>query len=251
MAGNSKTSLVLQERDLKLMEALETMRVIDREQAKIVGGFRSTTRANMRLLALTKAGFLKRAFLGSRQAIYWLGSTTHRQNRSGQDELNTREPAALFLRHRLEINKVYLLLKYSSIPERGWWFVSWQSFQKNLTSTIPLIPDGYFELRSTAGVRPCFLELDLGTEAVPIFQKKVQLYIQLATSGEFAELFHQPQFRVLVIANSERRLSNLRSAIAKLTDKIFWLTTINFINRENFWSAVWLRPTGDQKQIIL
>ena len=72
MAGNKRTSIVLQERDLRLLEALETMRVIDREQAKVVAGFRSTRRANDRLLTLTRAGFLKQAFIGSRQAVYWL-----------------------------------------------------------------------------------------------------------------------------------------------------------------------------------
>ena len=71
MAGNNRTSLVLQERDRRLLEALESMRVVDREQAKVVCGFRSTRRANARLLALTRAGFLKRAFVGSRQAVYW------------------------------------------------------------------------------------------------------------------------------------------------------------------------------------
>jgi hypothetical protein len=248
MAGNNRSSLVVQERDLRLFEALEIMRVMDREQTKIAGGFNSTTRANARLLALTKAGFLKRAFLGSRQAVYWLASNSRHGT---QKEFSPREPASLFLRHRLEINKAYLLLKYSSIPVPGWWFVRWQGFQKNLASSVPLIPDGYFELRSPAGVRACFVEVDLGTEALPVIQKKVQLYLHLATSGEFPALFHQPQFRVLVIANSERRLQNLRAAIAKLTDKIFYLTTLDSIQRERFWSSVWLRPTGDQKQSLV
>ena len=248
MAGN-RSSLVIQERDLKLFEALETMRVMDREQAKIAGGFRSTTRANARLLALTKAGFLKRAFLGSRQAVYWLASNS--QQHGAQKELTPREPASLFLRHRLEINKVYLQLKHSAIPVSGWWFVRWQGFQKNLAPAVPLIPDGYFEVRSSTGVRACFVEVDLGTEALPVIQKKVQLYLHLATSGEFSKLFHQQQFRVLVIANSERRLQNIRAAIAKLTDKIFWLTTLDSIHRERFWSPVWLRPTGDQGQSLL
>jgi len=249
MAGNNKSSLEIQERDLRLFEALETMRVMDREQAKIAGGFTSTTRANARLLALTKAGFLKRAFVGTRQAVYWLASSS--QQRGTQKELSPREPAALFLRHRLEINQVYLLLKYSAIPVAGWWFVRWQSFQKNLGSSVPLIPDGYFEIRSPAGVRACFVEVDLGTEALPVIQRKVQLYLHLATSGEFPSLFHQSQFRVLVIANSERRLQSLRAAIAKLTDKIFWLTTLESVNRECFWSSVWLRPTSDNKQTLL
>ncbi|MGP0073808.1 MAG: hypothetical protein ACLPWF_17980 [Bryobacteraceae bacterium] len=86
--------------------------------------------------------------------------------------------------------------------------------------------------------------LDLGTEALPVIQRKVQLYLQLAISGEFTAMFPQPQFRVLLTANSERRLQNLRAAIARLTDKIFWLTTLDSIHRERFWSSVWLRPTG-------
>jgi hypothetical protein len=248
MAGNNKTSLVLQPRDLRLLEALETMRVINREQAKIVCGFRSTTRANARLLALTNAGFLKRAFLGSRQAVYWLAGKSKSDQ---QSELNTREPAALFLRHRLEINRLHLLVQYSAIPVTGWWLVRWQSFSRNLSATVPLIPDGYFEIRSQTGVRSCFVEVDLGTEALPVFQRKVQLYLHLAISGDFAKLFGQQQFRVLVIANSERRLANLRAAISKLTDKIFWLTTIESINPRDFWSAAWLRPTGNQKQSLL
>ena len=38
------------------------MRVIDREQAKCIAGFGSTTRVNIRLLALTRAGLLRRFY---------------------------------------------------------------------------------------------------------------------------------------------------------------------------------------------
>jgi hypothetical protein len=63
MTGNNKKGgLVVQQRDLKLDEELAVMGVIDREQAKIVAGFGSTTRANARLLALTRAGLLRRFF---------------------------------------------------------------------------------------------------------------------------------------------------------------------------------------------
>jgi hypothetical protein len=95
------------------------------------------------------------------------------------------------------------------------------------------------------------VEVDLGSEALPVIQRKVQLYLHLATSGEFEALFHQPQFRVLLIANSARRLQNLRATIARLTDKIFWLTTLDSIHRERFWSSVWVRPTDDQTQSLL
>jgi hypothetical protein len=70
-------------------------------------------------------------------------------------------------------------------------------------------------------------------------------------SGKFPELLHQSKFRVLVIATTERRLRHIRGAIAKETDKIFWLSTFEQIKQRGFWSAVWLRPTGDQPLPLL
>jgi len=250
MAGNNRTGVVLQQRDLRLLEALENMRVINREQAKVVAGFRSTRRANDRLLTLVRAGFLKRAFIGSREAVYWLPGKSLQERGRGHDH-RAIEPAALFLKHQLEINRLHLLAQYSSVPVRGWWFVRWDSFQKPLSTTVPLIPDGYFELGSAEGFRPAFVEVDLGTEAVPILAKKAALYLQLAASGEFAQIFGRSQFRVLLVTTSERRLQNIRTAIAKVTDKIFWLATLDVISPEKFWTASWLRPTGDQLQSLL
>jgi hypothetical protein len=249
MAGNNRTGIVLQQRDLRLIEALETMRVIDREQAKVVCGFRATRRANARLLALTRAGLLKRGFVGSGQAVYWLANRELQKVRKRGD--SAPEPAALFLRHRLEINRVQLLVQYRGIPVPGWWFGRWQSFQQPLDPALPLIPDGYFEIVSAQGTRSTFVEVDLGTEAAPVLARKASLYLQLATSGEFAKLFSRSQFRVLVVTTSERRLNSLRSAVAKLTDKIFWFGTLDMVTAELFWSTVWLRPIGDQPQSFL
>ena len=48
-------------------DELAVMRVIDREQAKVVAGFGSTTRANARLLKLTRAGTPEAVLYGSRR----------------------------------------------------------------------------------------------------------------------------------------------------------------------------------------
>src|SRR5713101_7179496 len=75
-SGNKPRGVVVQARDRRLLEELAVMRITDREQAKIVAGFGSTTRVNARLLALTRAGLLQRFFLGTnfagRKAIYSL-----------------------------------------------------------------------------------------------------------------------------------------------------------------------------------
>src|SRR5215475_5187725 len=78
MPGNSTCPVVLTDRDRLLLKELATAKVIDREQAKKIAGFRSTTRANDRLLKLTRTGFLRRFFLGTRaggtKAIYSLSA---------------------------------------------------------------------------------------------------------------------------------------------------------------------------------
>ena len=66
MTGTRKRRIVPQRRDRHVMEELASpMRIIDREQTKVVGGFGSTTRVNARLLALTQAGLLRRFFTGT------------------------------------------------------------------------------------------------------------------------------------------------------------------------------------------
>ena len=96
-----------------------------------------------------------------------------------------------------------------------------------------------------------FLEVDRGTEAQAVWRQKVAYYVQLAASDEFVKRFRQPQFRVLVVASSERRRANIRATVAKTTDKVFWFTTLEIIHRDGFWSPVWLRPTGDQRHSLL
>jgi hypothetical protein len=245
--------MAIQERDRHLLHELGKMRVVDREQAQRVMGFPSIRRANRRLLKLTRAGFLRRIFIPDppigQKALYTLspeGAGLIGAPLSGLPLRQSRFGASPFLLHRLSINEFYLALKYRPLPAPGMELVRWISFREPLTQAIPLIPDGYFEIESGGVTRPMFLETDLGTEALGVWQKKTQLYLQLALSETFTQLFRKPQFRVLVVATTDRRLRHIRAAIAKATDKIFWLSTFDQIKQLGFWSAVWLRPTGDR-----
>jgi hypothetical protein len=243
MAGTKRRMVALQDRDRHLFEELGVMRVIDRDQAKVVAGFQSTRRVNDRLLTLSRGGFLKRIPLGSSEQIAYALAGTPPQP-------SAAIPMVLFVRHQLAVNVVYLLAKYSELPV-GVRLLRWVRFDQPLSKTLPLIPDGYFEIESAAQTRPMFLEMDLGTEALPVWQKKTQLYLQLALSGEFTKIFAQSQFRVLVVANTERRMQNIRAAVLKSTDKIFWFTSQETIQRDGLWSPIWLRPQGDQHQSLL
>jgi hypothetical protein len=259
MGGNNRRGIVIQERDRQLLRELALMRVIDREQAKCVAGFVSTRRANSRLLILTQAGLLRRFFLGTKgggqKALYALSrngaklvDVPFRGPRRAQDEVLV---ADFFVTHQLSINQLYCALKFRPIPVAGTAFAKWLSFYEPLEDGSRLIPDGYVEIVSPEKSLAAFFEVDLGHEGLSVWKSKVETYLRYAVSGEFAKRFGLPQFRVLVLANSERRMHSLRAATASLTDKIFWFSTIEAVMREGFWSSAWLRSTGDGVQSLL
>ena len=70
-------------------------------------------------------------------------------------------------------------------------------------------------------------------------------------TGDFENQFQQPQFRVLIITTSDRRLQALRALAAKYTEKLFWIATFTAINRDSLWSPIWFRPTGNLAQSLL
>jgi hypothetical protein len=257
MTGTSR-AIILQERDRHLLRELAVMRVIDREQAKIVAGFGSTTRANTRLLALTRAGFLRRFFLGTvggaRKALYAM--SPHGADLVGVPDFGPRRgrdqilAADLFTAHQLAINGIYCALKYGPKPS-GIEFVRWLAFHEPVTPGGALIPDGYAEAATPGKTLAMFVEIDLGTESRAVWQRKVEGYLSYAVSGKFPEQFGHPQFRTMVVASSEQRVASLRAATAALTDRIFWFTTLEAIAREGFWLPIWQRPKGDKSQPLI
>ena len=258
MTGNNR-GIIIQDRDRHLLMELGVMRVIDREQAKCVARFGSTTRANSRLLLLARGGFLRRFFLGTvggaRKALYGLSpkgaalvGVTYRGPRRATDQTLAGD---FFTAHQLRINEVYCTLKYRPIPVTDAHFVRWLSFYEPLLAGVPLIPDGYAEVATPSKNLAMFLEVDLGNESRTVWLRKVQSYVRYAVSGKFEEQFHQPQFRTLVVANSERRMASLRAATITATDKIFWFTTLETINRDGFWSPIWRRAVDDTLQSLI
>lgn len=257
MAGNKQSVVVLQPRDEGLLRELSVMRVVDRNQAKLVAGFGSDTRTNVRLLQLTKGNYLRRFFWGTvggaRKALYSLAprgaaivGSPDRGPRRSRDQMLA---ADFFSLHQLEINEVYIAVKYKPLPA-GVSFIGWLSFYEPLAGTA-LIPDGYAEVDYAEKLIPFFVEVDLGTENKAVWQTKVRSYLSYAASGNFARTFGNEQFRTLAVTNSETRLNFLRSATAALTDKIFRFTTSERLKREGFWGTVWQKPKGDMSETLL
>ncbi len=254
--GGNESGLILQDRDRHLLDELALLRIIDREQAQIVCGFRSVTRANTRLLALTRAGLLNRFFVGTfsggKKSLYALSRKGASLIGATGPILQRRRDTVLvgdrFVDHQMKINSVYLLIKHLPIQIAGLRCSGWLALKEPLTAASGLIPDGYFELASEVKTISCFLEVDLGTENLSVWKKKVEAYLAYAISRDFETQFRRSQFRVLVVTDSERRLHSIRALIAKRTDKIFWISSFDLIERQSFWAPIWFRPIGNQPQ---
>jgi hypothetical protein len=256
MAGNNHGRMVIQRRDEHLLRELASMRVIDREQTKIVAGFTSTTRANARLLALYREGLLRRFFQGTtaggKKALYSLSpkgarlvGAPHAGLRYGNDELLATN---FFVAHQLRVNSVYCAVRYASIPFPDAAFGRWISFSQPVAPR--LLPDGYFEVMTPEGIAGSFLEVDLGHEGSAVWKAKVESYLKFAASGDFAKQFGQPRFRILVVANSEKRVRLLRALVRHFTEKAFWFASFEAIDQRDFWSAPWLRPADDAPKAL-
>src|SRR5664280_308848 len=250
MTGNS-TRLLVQPRDRELLKQISICRIVDREQVKHLGHFGSTTRANVRLLKLTRAGLLRRYFSGSAggpRALYTL-TTKGAVVGNAPETSVARSPGQLligdvFVEHQLALNSVYIAI-FRSLPAEAA-VQGWRTFRLPLSSAVALTPDGYFEIVSNGLVRPMFLEVDLGTETLSIWKKKIELYLKLATAGEFQNSFGHDHFSVLVVTTSNRRIQSLRNLVSRYTQKVFWFSNIKIIQSEGFWAPVWLRPGGAQ-----
>lgn len=254
MAGTSR--MILQPRDRQFLKELSVMRVVDREQAKIVAGFGSTTRANARLLKLTRCGLLRRFFLGSgggRKALYALSEKGAQlvdvPMRGPRRPQGAMLVADAFVEHQLAVNSIYCTVKFRKIVVPNVTFRRWSAFHEAVAPELRLIPDGYVEFLGPAGTTAAFLEVDRGNESLGVWKEKTRQYLQLALSGAFGHRFGQDRFRVLVVALSVRRLESLRKTVAGMTEKIFRFTTLDAARKE-FFGTIWTKPLGHQPESL-
>jgi hypothetical protein len=248
--------MIVQPRDRQFLKELSLLRVVDREQAKIVAGFLSTTRANTRLLQLTRAGLVRRFFLGSgggRKALYALSEkgslVADAPARGPRRSQGAMLVADAFVEHQLTVNSIYCAVKFGKISVPGVTFHRWLAFHETIAPELRLIPDGYVEFLSIAGVTAAFLEIDLGNESLAVWREKTRQYIQLALTGTFHRVLGQDRFRVLVIVNSERRLESIRKAVAVVTEKIFRFATLDNARKE-FFGPIWTKPLSNQPESL-
>jgi len=262
-ASSALPRLLLQERDCAILQdvaryrllttsQIETLRTSDFDSAL---RFPSRLTLTRRLKLLFHHGYVQRIARplsqGSLEPVYVLDKAGVKalQRHFGDVDFKARTspPKSLALEHLLSVNGFRLSLEVAcaatacreeaNLVEVAQWqggdavkFAVPLGARGERTQTVRLIPDGFFTLRCRGQRLFYFLEVDRGTESLPVLVAKCRAYYAYWQSGGFGRDFSLPPqvaFRVLFVLHSHRRLETLAKAIASLPNgqRMFWMTT--------------------------
>jgi hypothetical protein len=273
--------MTLTHRDKEILARVWQDRMLYTSQVERIF-FPSPQAANVRLRRLWENGYVERYFLptlifhGSSEALYVL-------DRKGADIVSVQlgiERAKIlqgmrYLKWKTGTSSFLLTLDHTlataefriafqeaamECPEMrycGWIperlcqeeYRHWNHTEGNVTGKFR--PDGFSQYEYEGRLFSFFVEVDLATMSNKAFARKVQRYLDYSKSGRYQDRFGTPFFRVLVATVGSERLKNLKQTTEKLTDSIFWFTTLGQVNRKTFFRKVWQRAGKDGLHSLL
>ncbi len=256
--------IVLTDRDKAIILSVYENRFLRRDQIqRLYFTDASVPACNMRLKKLYEHRFLDRLIrpvaFGSNQIVYALhrrgagvvsvALNVDQQNVKWHRDHNRVE--FLFMEHTLAVSefKVNLDLALHETCSVDLLFYSREN--KGLQARVPdpigkkkylvVAPDAFLGLKTKDGNSFFFLEVDMGTETLKRFAEKVIAYKQYWKTGKYHQDYEFNHFRILTIAESERRLSNLIETTKKAGGKqMFLFATMSDIQSETPLGQIWL-----------
>ncbi len=265
--------MVLTERDKRIVLAVYENRYMSRDQIIRVF-FRTKSVANERLMKLYQHEYLDRLFkpvsFGYTQAVY---SLDKRGAEIVSKELGIYKEALswkkrnvkvefLFLEHTLAISEFWVCLELAAKERKEIEILFWKRQGEALKDKVsdpdrkqkylPVTPDAFFGILSPKGKSYFFLEVDLGTQSLKRFKKKIIAYRQYWKSGKYQEKYGFKSFRVLTITTSEKRLKNLIVAARDCGAKSMFLFTAQDLTKPNkVFDNIWYLPVSSDPMSIL
>ena len=113
-------------------------------------------------------------------------------------------------------------------------------------------PDAFLGIQTGRGKCIFFLEVDMGTETLTRFAEKIVAYKRYWKSRQYTEEYGFNHFRVLTVAESERRLANLRRATGNAGgQRMFLFTTFRALQSNSPLGCIWLSPLSDSPISLL
>jgi len=257
---------VLTDRDMAIVAAVAKYRLLSRSQIQRLFGFGAITRVNFRLQKLFHNGYLRRHYLpmlkGSSQAIYTLDTAGGpvAAERLGKEAKDFWRPKTtlhpLFLVHQLTVNDVRIAFKLSARAHDDHQLLQWLPEEECYDRFFfgghwrSLTPDAFLRYRVGQQILSAFIEVDRGTMPNRRFRDKVERYFAYDVSRRYTELYKGQRFRVLVVAPSIARLTNLKATVAQVAQRYCWFTTRREVLQHGPFARIW-QVVGREAEVPL
>jgi hypothetical protein len=280
-----KPGLVLQPRDLELVEIVAQHRVISSEDLALLGAG-SAQAILRRLQKLFHHGYLDRPRSqrqrGNGPMIYALGqkgaellAARTGARASGDWSEKNRQLGAAYLEHSLMVSRFQAALRFAIQASRAVVLERWISdglVRDSVTvereasvERIPVAPDAFFTLRllnepDGHNRVHVFLEADRGTMTLKRFSVKMFGYWHYWRSGIQEERFGIKNFLVITATRTSERAANLCSLAGALDApqhrglRMFLFGSEQSYTDEHpqrILDAMWRTPTDDNKHSLL
>lgn len=253
---NPKDTLVLTERDQKIIQAVWKYRFLASSQIKELF-FGSKSKADRRLRELFDYGYLDRIAIpqvqGRGELVYALWdkgaellvreSGLARKDLKWNRQKNKIQPQ--YLQHELNLAQfrmaveksvylmpdVRLLFRFSGDEVTAKLRTRYSAAEyRNNKKRQSLRPDACFGIDAPKGKLYFFVEIDRGTESLRIINTKLELYSAGYSKGSFEQSLGIKKFRVLFVGDTARRMATLLQVAGETSCHfLFWFTTLDSI----------------------
>jgi hypothetical protein len=133
---------------------------------------------------------------------------------------------------------------------RGWWVEDPRAGRR-----LPVLPDGYLKLGLPGGgVHACLVEVDMGSQALAAFARKVRAFEEWLSSGAHARALGSETFEVAVLTHSARRLENLCRVAREEVPSSRWgqylFATLQALDAGDFAGYAWTTLDGEDVPLL-
>jgi len=240
--GATEVSCVLTPRDLSILQAVESFRLLTSEQIQLLaeGSDQGILR---RLQVLFHAGYLDRLrpqFVnggGSAKMIYAITNkgirTLHKegliQNPSKTDwNAQNRDLHDLSMGHTRLVSHIRATFLLACRANPNFTLLVWREGRqlqdtievalREKYATVPVAPDGFLTLLDAKGRTHFFVEADRGSMTLKRFTMKLKAYAAYYKQKKHTDKFGIKHFRVLTVTSSTARCRNLVKAAEAADD---------------------------------
>ncbi|MCL5291217.1 MAG: replication-relaxation family protein [Actinobacteria bacterium] len=266
--------ILIQKRDKEIILAVHENRFLRRDQIeKLFFAGSSTSACNQRLMKLYQHKFLDRLFLpigfGSNQAVYALdrlGAEVVAANLGiSPSQVNWKRKhnkvEYFFLEHTVGVSEVHVSLQIA-LRERAnvdllFWkreaFLPKDKVQdpEHPENRLPVYPDAFFGLQLEDGKSFFFIEVDMATEPLGRFRKKLVAYQQYWKSGQYRERYNYRNFRVLTVTTGPERMNNLLKVADSVGARNMFVFTVAELIPKDILGPIWFKPNSLNPTTIL